>query len=100
MKMPQDCTSLDEVRIEIDAIDDQIFKLFGRRFDFVKEVVKYKNHDTESIIAADRRSAVLNRARQKAEENNLDPDVFEDIYSILIEHFISEELKIVKNKNK
>ena len=97
MKKPSDCTSIEEVRAQIDAIDTEIFKLFGERFAFVKEVVKYKKHDEESIIAADRRAVVLQRARQKALENNLDPDVFEDIYSILIEHFIGEELKIVKS---
>lgn len=96
MKQPSECKSLEELRIEIDTIDSQIFQLFGRRFSFVKEVVKYKKHDEESIIAADRRAFVLKQCREKAIQNNLDPDVFEDIYSILIEHFIEEELKIIK----
>jgi len=97
MKLPEECKSLEEVRDHIDAIDTEIMKLFGKRFLFVKEVVKYKNKDQESIIAADRRAAVLKRRREMAIENKLDPDVFEDIYSILIEHFIEEELKIVKS---
>lgn len=97
MKLPSDCNSLEELRQHIDEIDTEIMKLFGTRFMFVKEVVKYKDKDEQSIIAADRRAAVLKRRRELALENNLDPDVFEDIYSILIEHFIEEELKIVKS---
>jgi len=97
MKRPSECNSLEEIREQIDAIDSQIMRLFGERFLFVKEVVKYKKSDEASIIAADRRAIVLKRRREMAIENNLNPDIFEDIYSNLIEYFIEEELKIVKS---
>lgn len=94
MKKPSDCKSIEEVRAEIDAIDRQIMSLFGTRFQFVKEVVKYKNSDTQSIIAPNRRADVLAGIRKLAEQNGLDPDEFESMYKNLIEHFIQEELKI------
>ncbi|MDA3882648.1 MAG: chorismate mutase [Bacteroidales bacterium] len=95
MLKPDECTSLDEVRKQIDEIDEQIMALFGTRFQFVQEVTKYKKPDAESIIAHERRAKVLNRIRQLAEDNHLNPDEFEKMYENLIEHFIQEEIKLV-----
>lgn len=94
---PSECKSIEDVRQNIDAIDAEIMRLFGLRFEFVKEVVKYKKNDEASIIAADRRAYVLQKRREMALQNNLNPDVFENLYANLIEHFIEEELKIVKS---
>jgi len=98
MKQPSDCNCIEDVRAEIDALDEQIMMLFGRRFKFVQEVVKYKKSDEQSIIAPERRAKVLERRRELAVENGLDPDIFEDIYRNLIKHFIEEELKIVNSR--
>lgn len=94
--MPHECVNIDEVRNEIDAVDYEILKLFGLRFKYVKEVVKYKEKTAESIVANDRREAVIAKRREWALENELDPDVIEKMYRELIQHFINEEMKIVK----
>lgn len=95
-KCPKDCKSKAEIRAEIDAIDNEIMKLFGRRYEFVKEIVKYKEKTADAIIASKRREEVIQKRREWAEEYGLNPDVFEDIYRKLIKHFIAEEMKIVK----
>ena len=93
-KQPSECTSLAEVRNEIDNIDKSIIDLLAQRFEYVKEVVKYKGNTPESIKADDRRLAVLNCRRQWAHEAGLSPDVVEHIYDRLIAYFIDEEMKI------
>lgn len=98
MKAPKDCTSIEEIRESIDSIDYEIMQLFGKRFAYVKEIVKFKT-DEESIIAAPRRDSVLRQRRIWAEENGLSPDIFEDIYRNLISHFISEEMEILKKQS-
>lgn len=95
MVQPNECTSLDEVRKQIDKIDEQIMALFGERFLFVKEVTKYKKPDTDSIIAHERRAKVLQKIRRLAQQHNLNPDEFEKLYENLIEHFIQEEIKLI-----
>lgn len=97
MKLPKDCTSIEEIRNAIDALDTEIITLFGKRFQYVKEIVKFKT-DEESIIAKERREEVIRERRRLASENGLDPDVFENIYRTLIQHFISEEMEILNNK--
>lgn len=95
-KQPTECTNITEVRNQIDAIDKAVIKLLSERFEYVKEVVKYKDSTPDSIIANDRRTAVLKCRRLWAEENGLSADVIEQMYSNLIQYFIEEEMKIKK----
>lgn len=96
-KKPSECTSITDVRKEIDAIDKAIIQLLSERFGYVKEVVKYKDNTPDSIIADDRRKEVLRCRRQWAEDYGLSADVIEQMYANLISYFIDEEMKI-KNK--
>ncbi len=93
-KRPSECTNITDVRNEIDNIDKVIVTLLSERFQYVKEVVKYKENTPDSIVASDRRNVVLQQRRQWAEEQGLDPNVIEEIYTRLIQYFISEEMKI------
>lgn len=94
-KKPSECQNITDVRNEIDNIDNMIISLLSERFEYVKEVVKYKEKTADGIVAADRKKAVLERRRQLAKEKGLDPDVIGDIYEKLINYFISEEMKIM-----
>lgn len=98
MKAPQDCKSIEEIREAIDSIDYDILQLLGERFAYVKEIVKFKT-DEDSIIAAPRKEQVLKQRRVWADEIGLSPDVVENIYTLLISYFISEEKKIMENNN-
>ncbi|MFW6222457.1 MAG: chorismate mutase [Bacteroidota bacterium] len=99
MKTPIECNSLDELRDHIDAIDHEILQLLSDRFEYVKEVVKYKKPDKESIIAKERKDAVIKRRRELALEYGLDPDTIEKVYRTLIDYFIEEELRMIKSQN-
>jgi len=94
-KRPQECTCIEEVRHEIDCIDREIIRLLATRFDYVREVVKYKENTQKAIEADDRRQAVLNTRRAWAEQQGLSPDVVENMYNQLIEYFIEEEKKLI-----
>jgi isochorismate pyruvate lyase len=100
VKNPRDCKSIQEVRQAIDKLDHQIINLIGKRFKYVKEIVKYKEKDKDSIVAKERREAVIQSRRKIAEENGLNPDIIENIYRTLIGYFIQEELNLTKKLNK
>lgn len=93
-RKPSECTNITEVRDEIDRIDHTLIKLLSQRFEYVKEVVKYKENTPDSIQAPKRKMEVIKCRRQWAEENGLDPDVIEEMYTRLIQYFIDEEMKI------
>lgn len=93
-KAPQECNNIAEVRNEIDNIDKVIISLLSKRFEYVKEVVKYKSKDAASIEASERRQQMLAHRREWAEQNGLSADVIENIYGTLVAYFIEEEKKI------
>ena len=53
VKAPHECESLDDIRREIDIIDHEIIEHISRRFDYVKEVMRFKT--TEADVRAPER---------------------------------------------
>jgi isochorismate pyruvate lyase len=96
LKKPSDCQNKDEIRSQIDLVDNEIIQLFATRFQYVEEIVKYKI-DEESVIAIDRKMEVIKNRGELAEKLGLDRATYENIYKILIENNISKELKILEN---
>jgi isochorismate pyruvate lyase len=99
MKLPHDCKSIEEVRLQIDEIDQIIIDLIGKRFSFIQEIVKYKN-TVDEVIAKNRFQAVISERREMAISHHLDPDVIENIYRIMMKYFIQEQLELLKKKQK
>lgn len=93
-KKPSECTNINEVRNEIDHIDKAIIDLLSQRFDYVKEVVKYKAPTPDGIQADERRKAVIECRGQWAEEAGLNGAVIQKMYDLLINYFIEEEMKM------
>lgn len=97
MKNPKVCQDIEEIRTEIDNIDYQILQLFSQRYSFVKEIVKFKT-DEDSVIAESRQIEVINKRREWAEELGLNPDLFEEIFWILLKFNVKKELEILNSK--
>jgi len=83
-----------DVRNEIDNIDFEIIRLLSTRSEYVREVVKYKDTTVSGIQAADRRAAVLESRGQWAREAGIQPEVIENVYNLLIDYYIGEEMKL------
>ncbi|MFC2136906.1 chorismate mutase [Bacteroidota bacterium] len=98
-KPPYECVNIEEIRDSIDMIDEEILKLLGERYKYVKEIIKYKEPTKDSIIAKKRYDEVIAKRRELAEKFNLSPDIIEKVYKILINYFIQEEISII-NENK
>ncbi len=92
MKKPDECSNLEEIRGEIDAIDKEIIAALGRRFAYVKAAAKFKTSET-SVKAPDRFHSMLQQRRVWAEDARLNPDVIEKLYRDLVNYFIDEEKK-------
>jgi len=98
MKSADRCSTIEEVRNAIDVIDQELIQLLARRFQYVKEIIKFKEPTEESIVAKDRFESVIQSRRDMAQENDLDQDLIERIYRELLNYFIAEELKLMKEK--
>jgi isochorismate pyruvate lyase len=98
MKSAESCKSIEEVREGIDTIDSEIIALLGKRYEFVKAVVRFKERTETSIISKQRLDLVITSRREMSLKYGLDPDVIESIYRLLINYFISEEMKMLNLK--
>lgn len=99
MKDPKDCQNIEEIRAAIDEIDHQILKSFGKRMEYVHEIVKFKS-DQHGIVARERQLEVFRKRREWAKEFNLDPDLYEEIYQQLINWNVKKELEMFHNESK
>lgn len=80
-----------DVREAIDSIDRQIVKLFSKRYSYVKEASNFKKTKSD-VIAKDRIRDVLNKVRNTATDEHIDPDFIEKLYDFLVHSFISFEM--------
>lgn len=92
MKSPAECSSIEEVRAAIDALDREIVQAIGLRAQYVKAITRFKKTE-QDVRAPDRRRQVLAARRAWAEQAGMNPDVVEQIYTLLIDYFVTEEMK-------
>ena len=86
------CKDLNEIRENIDRIDNQIVQLIAERSCYVKQAAGFKKNIVE-VNAPQRVEIVLNKVRKLAEENDVSPDIVENIYRTMINSFIRLELE-------
>lgn len=85
------CESLEEVRENIDRIDRNIVKLIAERSTYVAQAANFKKNSHE-VKAPQRVEKVINKVRNLASENHVNPDIVEKIYREMINSFINFEL--------
>ncbi|MGJ7922577.1 chorismate mutase [Neobacillus sp. LXY-4] len=83
--------NIQEVRESIDYLDNQIVKLISERSRCVEQATKFKK-DTNDVKAPKRVEAVIQKVRTIADENNVNPDIIEQVYRTMISCFIDHEL--------
>ena len=77
--------NLDEIRKEIDKVDQGIIDLLDKRFKLVEEVYEYKVKNNIPIVQNGREKQVIDLARQRWKDlGNLDEDFVEEFMLLLI----------------
>ncbi len=96
---PEKCASIEDVRKEIDRIDNSIITAMGERSRYVEAASKFKK-DKESVQAPDRVRSMLVQRKKWAFENGLDALFIEDLFKNITNHFIEKEKNnwIIKNQ--
>ncbi len=93
------CKSLDEVRSNIDSIDDEIIKLIAQRGEYVTQAAAFKKSE-DAVRDSSRVKAVIQNVRSKAERYGADPEFIEVFYSLMIGHFTEKEMSEFKGEPK
>ncbi len=90
------CNSLEEVRSEIDKIDEEIVKLIAKRSKYVKQAARFKE-SVEEIKSDERIDDVLNHVRHLAATLGISPNLVADIFKILIDKMVEMEIEEFQN---
>jgi isochorismate pyruvate lyase len=85
-----DCTSMDEVRVEIDRIDEALVELVAERFTYVDRAWQLKSSPEEAVVPW-RIQQVVDKVRAQAEEKGLPPELAESLWRQMIGWFIQYE---------
>jgi len=93
-----ECRSLEEIRNNIDNIDNQIIKLIAERGSFVKQASKFKNNSQE-VNAPQRVEAIIKKVKRLAFEYGANPDIIEKLYRNMIADFIALEMSEFNKEN-
>jgi isochorismate pyruvate lyase len=87
-----ECASLADVRGHIDRLDNIIAPLLCQRLFFVQQAAKFKP-SKEGVVVPARVEEIVRSVRAVAEKYQMNPDVLEHIYRIIIDDFTAEEKK-------
>lgn len=86
-----ECTSIDEVRANIDRIDREIVALIAERGGYVKQAAKFKK-TTDDVKAPQRVEQVIAKVSALSQELGANRCVTEHVYRAMIGEFIKAEL--------
>lgn len=93
-KNPTECTTKEDVRAELDRIDQALLGLFAERHRYVTRMAEIKTDPHEAYDPV-RIAAILSKQRQRAEELGLDEDQAELIWKTLIDWNVNYEKGII-----
>jgi|TARA_B100001057_G_scaffold77399_1_gene72275 isochorismate pyruvate lyase len=95
---PGDCNSMDELRHQIDKLDVKIIELLANRSEFIDRATELKKSNGMPARIPERIESVVSNARNAAEELDLDADLVEKIWRILIDWSIQREAEIIREE--
>ena len=93
------CTSLAQIRQNIDMLDAQIVPLLGRRHYFVTQAANFKP-SVAGVVVQSRVEEIIVTVRSMAAETGSNPDTVENVYRSLIDAFTADEQRHWKKLHK
>lgn len=84
------CENLDQVRENIDRLDREIVPLLAERSRYVDQAAGFKQSKA-AVVDNDRIEAIILKVRHLAIEEDMDPELIENIYRSMIAAYIIHE---------
>lgn len=91
MKKPSDCHTMQELRVEIDALDASLVQGFAQRSRYIDRAIALKIAEGLPARIEDRVEDVVAKVRATAGAEGLDPNLIDALWRRLIEWSIQRE---------
>ncbi len=98
-KTPAECGTKQEVREQLDRIDEELVRLFAQRHGFVTRMAQFKSDPHEAFVP-ERIEEIVAGVRAQAEALQLDEDQAELIWRTLIDWNVNYEKGIIAARQK
>ena len=95
---PGDCNNMDELRHQIDKLDVKIIELLANRSEYIDRATELKKSNGMPARIPERIETVVSNSRNAAEDLDLDADLVETIWRILINWSIQREAEIIRKE--
>lgn len=89
---------IEELRKDIDKLDNQIIELIRKRFALVSKVADYKKKNDIPVEDSEREKKLLESKKELAAELGIDSNLIEKIFNELLEESRNIQKKIIKNE--
>jgi len=90
------CNSLQEVRDEIDILDDKIVELISQRSHLIRQAATFKN-SIEEVKEEDRIDFIMQKVRKKAIALDVSANMISDLFRIMIDEMVETEISEFRN---
>ena len=94
---PLNKKKLNNIRNELDKLDNSLIKIIKKRTYLVKKVLKLKETKNQ-IVDKNRINKILSNIKKKSIKNNIDPKVTKRIWHNMIRAYIDFEKRNFKKK--
>ena len=94
---PLNKKKLNNIRNELDKLDNSLIKIIKTRTYLVKKVLKLKETKNQ-IVDKNRINKILSNIKKKSIKNNIDPIITKKIWSSMIKAYIDFERRNFKKK--
>jgi len=94
---PEKQKKLNNLRKQLDKLDNSFIKLIKKRSNLVNKVLKLKNYKNQ-IVDKKRIKIILNEVRKKSIKNKIDPKITNRIWKNMIWSYIDYEKRNFKKK--
>jgi isochorismate pyruvate lyase len=91
MKRPEYCTTMADIRAEIDRLDEELVALFAQRTAYIDRAAAIKETVGLPARIEDRVEQVVSNVRRHAVAHGLPPDKLEKLWRKLIDWSIERE---------
>ncbi len=92
---PQDCQSMQELRVQIDKLDRHLIEMLAARAGYIDRASQLKPAEGLPARIPDRVEEVVQRVRVSSDDLGMDPDLAEQLWRILIDWSIAREERVL-----
>lgn len=97
---PEFRTHLDELRHQIDELDEQIIQKLGNRMKIAVEIGKYKRDNQVTILQVNRWDTIIKERKQMSSALGLSEDFTDNLLKIIHKESISQQTSVMNEKEK